>query len=272
MLTFPALNPIALQLGPLVIRWYSLAYMGGILLGWWIIAREHAKRPLANLTKAAFDDMVVWAVVGIILGGRLGYVLFYKPDFYLTHPAQILHVWEGGMSFHGGFAGFVLAFWLFCRKHRIRFLSLMDLMACVAPIGIGLGRLANFVNGELWGRVTDAPWGMVFPTGGELPRHPSQLYEATLEGLVLFIVMMALLKTTHLRSRTGYLSGLFCIGYAIARIACEFFREPDAFLGFLVAGATMGQLLSLPILAIGIYLIFSSPWKGEDQGGGQTSG
>lgn len=256
MLSFPSIDPIALQLGPLAIRWYSLAYVGGILLGWWIIAKEIAKRPLENLNKKAFDDMVVWAVGGIILGGRLGYVLFYKPEFYLSHPVQILHIWEGGMSFHGGFTGFVLAFYLFCSKYNVRFLSLMDLMACVAPIGIGLGRLANFINGELWGRVTDSPMGMVFPHGGDLPRHPSQLYEATLEGLVIFIVMMILLNTTKLRERVGVLAGLFCIFYGTARIICEFFREPDEFLGFLFAGATMGQLLSLPMLAIGIYLLF----------------
>lgn len=256
MIPFPAFDPVALQIGPLAIRWYSLAYVGGILLGWWVIAKEIAVRPLANLHKKAFDDMVVWAVGGIILGGRLGYVLFYKPDYYVSHPIQILHIWEGGMSFHGGFTGFVLAFYLFCRKYKVRFLSLMDLMACVAPIGIGLGRLANFVNGELWGRTTDSALGMIFPHSDGLPRHPSQLYEATLEGLVLFIIMMVLLKTTNLRSRVGVLAGLFCIGYGISRIVCEFFREPDDFLGFLFAGATMGQLLSLPMLAIGLFLLF----------------
>lgn len=259
MLSFPSVNPIALQLGPLSIRWYSLAYIGGILLGWWIIAKEITVRPLANLNKKAFDDMVVWAVAGIILGGRLGYVCFYKPSFYFSHPLQILHVWEGGMSFHGGFTGFVLAFYLFCRKYKVRFLGLMDLMACVAPIGIGLGRLANFINGELYGRVTNGPLGMVFPGGGELPRHPSQLYEATLEGLLLFLIMMYLLKWTQLRERAGMLSGLFCIGYASVRILCEFFREPDAFLGFLFAGATMGQLLSMPIFVVGLYLLVRKP-------------
>ncbi|MFW0777593.1 MAG: prolipoprotein diacylglyceryl transferase [Rickettsiales bacterium] len=255
MLTFPTIDPILIQLGPLAIRWYSLAYVGGILLGWWVLARELAVRPLQNLNKKAFDDMIVWAVLGIILGGRLGYVFFYKPDYYLFHPLEILYVWEGGMSFHGGFLGFVLAFYLFCKKHKVRFLALMDLMACVAPIGIGLGRLANFINAELYGRVTDSPLGMVFPHSDGMPRHPSQLYEATLEGLLLFAIMMFLLKCTTLRNHVGKLSGLFCIGYGSARIICEFFREPDPFLGFLFAGATMGQLLSLPLIAVGIYLL-----------------
>lgn len=163
------------------------------------------------------------------------------------------------MSFHGGFMGFVLAFYLFCRKYKVSFLGLMDLMACVAPIGIGLGRLANFINGELWGRATEAPWGIVFPGGGDFTRHPSQLYEFALEGLLLFIVMMILLKFTRLRDKIGKLSGIFCIGYALSRIVCEFFREPDAFLGFMAGGLTMGQLLSLPILAIGLYLVVRKP-------------
>lgn len=255
MLTYPSIDPIAIHIGSVAIRWYSLAYVGGILLGWWIIAREHAARPLHNLSKKALDDTIVWAVIGIILGGRLGYVFFYKPDYYLSNLSQILHVWEGGMSFHGGLVGFILAFYLFARRHRLSFLSLMDLMACVAPIGIGLGRLANFINGELWGRITDAPWGMVFPHAGDLPRHPSQLYEAALEGAVLFAVMMWLLKRTRLRDAPGKLSGAFMLGYGLARMVCEHFREPDAFLGFIAASITMGQLLSLPMLAMGMYLL-----------------
>ncbi len=263
MFPFPNLNPVALQVGPLAIRWYSLAYIAGILLGWWLIAREHARRPVPNLTKKAFDDMVVWAVLGIILGGRLGYVLFYRPDYYFADPVQILRVWEGGMSFHGGLVGFILAFYVFCKKYRVPFLSLMDLMAVAAPIGLFLGRIANFINGELWGRPTDVAWGMVFPHGGDLPRHPSQLYEAGMEGVLLFCLMLFLLKRTRAREKPGLLSGIFLVGYSVSRIIAEYFREPDAFLGFLFAGATMGQLLSLPMLALGIYLI-SSPWKGED--------
>jgi phosphatidylglycerol:prolipoprotein diacylglycerol transferase len=254
MLAFPNIDPVAIHIGNFGVRWYSLAYMAGILLGWWVIARENVARPLKNLSKNALDDMVVWAVIGIILGGRLGYVLFYKPDYYLHNPLEILHLWEGGMSFHGGLLGTITAFYLFCRKHKIRFLGLTDLLACAAPIGLFFGRIANFINGELFGRVTDSPLGMVFPYGGELPRHPSQLYEATLEGLLLFIIMFTLLKKTGLRGHEGKLSGIFLIGYSLARIICEHFREPDVFLGFLYAGTTMGQLLSLPMLIIGLYL------------------
>jgi phosphatidylglycerol:prolipoprotein diacylglycerol transferase len=256
MLSFPNIDPVVLQIGPLAIRWYSLAYLAGILLGWWYIKSEHKKRPLANLTKKAFDDMVVWAVLGIIIGGRLGYVLFYNAAFYAEHPTQMFHVWEGGMSFHGGMAGVILAFLLFCRKYKIVFLSLMDLIACATPIGLFFGRLANFVNGELYGRVTDAAWGMVFPHGGELPRHPSQLYEAALEGALLFALLTWLLKRTSLRDKPGALSGVFLIGYGLSRILVECFREPDAQLGFLFASATMGQLLSLPMLIIGAYLLW----------------
>lgn len=166
MLPFPNIDPIALHIGSFGIRWYSLAYMAGIVLGWWIIARETAKRPLTNFTKQALDDVVMWAVFGIILGGRLGYVLFYKPDYYLANPSQILHVWEGGMSFHGGLVGTILAFYLFARKYNINFLALMDILACVTPLGLFFGRIANFINGELYGRVTDAWVGMIFPNGG----------------------------------------------------------------------------------------------------------
>lgn len=254
MLVFPDIDPVAIHIGNFGVRWYSLAYMAGILLGWWLIARENAVRPLKNLSKSALDDMVVWAVAGIILGGRLGYVLFYKPDYYLHNPLEILRLWEGGMSFHGGLLGTITAFYLFCRKHKVRFLGLTDLLACAAPIGLFFGRIANFINGELFGRVTDSPFGMVFPYGGELPRHPSQLYEAGFEGLLLFIVMFTLLKKTGLRESEGRLSGIFLIGYSLARIICEHFREPDVFLGFLYAGTTMGQLLSLPMLIIGLYL------------------
>ncbi len=252
---FPDIDPVAIHLGSFAIRWYSLAYMAGIILGWQVIARENMRRSLVNLTKSALDDMIVWAVLGIVLGGRLGYVLFYKPEHYLQYPLEILHVWEGGMSFHGGLLGTILAFYLFCRKRKINFLGLMDLVACAAPIGLFFGRIANFINGELYGRVTDAYVGMVFPHGGSLPRHPSQLYEAALEGVLLFIIMMLLLKKTDARDKAGKLSGMFLILYGLARIICEYFREPDSFLGFLYAGTTMGQLLSLPMIVIGLYLV-----------------
>lgn len=253
---FPSVDPVLVHLGPLSIRWYSLAYIGGIVLGWMVVKRELARRPLSGLTPTRIDDLIVWAIGGILIGGRLGYTLIYKADYYFEHPAHILRLWEGGMSFHGGFAGFILAFFLFCRRYNIPYLSLMDLMACVAPIGIGFGRLANFVNGELWGRVSDVPWAMVFPNGGDLPRHPSQLYEALLEGGMLLAIMLALLHCTRLRDKPGTLSGMFLIGYAVARMVSECFREPDAQIGFLWAGATMGQLLSVPMMLAGLFLIF----------------
>ncbi|MEQ1789267.1 MAG: prolipoprotein diacylglyceryl transferase [Rickettsiales bacterium] len=258
---FPNIDPVALELGFISVRWYSLAYMAGILLGWWVIVRENTRKPLPNLNKAALDDIVVWAVGGIILGGRLGYVIFYKPEHYLYNPLEIMRVWEGGMSFHGGFLGTVIAFYLFCRKYKIRFLALTDLLSCAAPIGLFFGRIANFINGELFGRVTDSELGMIFPNGGDLPRHPSQLYEAALEGLLPFLIMIWLLKKTKSRDKAGYLSGVFLILYSLARIICEFFREPDSFLGFLYAGATMGQLLSLPMLIVGLYLVFRKKEK-----------
>jgi phosphatidylglycerol---prolipoprotein diacylglyceryl transferase len=255
MLTFPHIDPVAIKIGPMAIRWYSLAYIAGILAGWWLISKELAKRPLENLTKKAWDDTIMWAVIGIILGGRLGFVLFYKPAYYLSHPGQIFQLWEGGMSFHGGMLGFILAFYLFARKHNVSFLGLMDLLASVVPIGLFCGRVANFINGELYGRVTDSPLGMVFPQGGELPRHPSQLYEAGMEGILLFALLFFLLKCTNARQKPGFLSGVFLTGYSLSRIIAEHFREPDDYLGFIIGQVTMGQLLSLPMLAVGLYLM-----------------
>ncbi len=251
---FPEIDPILIKLGPVAIRWYSLAYIAGIVAGWKLIKMDMQKHPIPNLTAALIEDLIIWAIGGIILGGRLGYTLIYQQDYYLEHPIQIFHIWEGGMSFHGGFVGFVLAFYCFCRRHKVPYLRLMDLMAAVAPIGLFFGRLANFVNGELWGRTSDVPWAMLFPHAGSLPRHPSQLYEAGLEGILLFIILFMLLKKTNLRERAGALCGLFLVGYGVARIVCEFFREPDAQLGFLWAGATMGQLLSVPMLLLGAFL------------------
>ena len=259
MLPFPNIDPVAIHLGPIGIRWYSLAYIAGILLGWWYVAKEHARKPIPNFTPKGLDDMVAWAVAGIIIGGRLGYVLFYKPDYYMEHPGQILHLWEGGMSFHGGLIGVITAFILFCRKHNIRFLQLIDVIACAAPFGLFFGRLANFINGELYGRVSDVPWAMVFPRGGDLPRHPSQLYEAGLEGIILFSVLHTMLKYTNARDKPGMLGGIFIAGYALARMTVECFREPDEFLGFFMGYVTMGQILSVPMLAYGLYLIFRSP-------------
>ena len=257
-MVFPDISPIAVQLGPLAIRWYSLAYIAGILLGYWVVNWLDHRQPVRFFTDKAKEDMIFYGVLGVVLGGRLGYTLFYNLPYYLDHPLGILAVWKGGMSFHGGLIGVVIAFYLFSRKHRLNYFRVMDYMAVVAPIGLFFGRIANFINGELYGRVTDSPWGMVFPNGGPLPRYPSQLAEALCEGLLLFIILFAVARFGRGLQYVGRLSGVFLIGYAIARIGVEFIREPDAQLGFLFVGATMGQLLCLPMLAYGLYLVVTS--------------
>jgi phosphatidylglycerol---prolipoprotein diacylglyceryl transferase len=204
------------------------------------------------------DDFLVWATLGVVLGGRIGYILFYNFDQYAAHPIEMLYLWRGGMSFHGGAAGVCVAIVLFCLQRSIPMVAFADIIVCAVPIGLFFGRIANFINGELWGRVTDVPWAMVFPTGGPEPRHPSQLYECFLEGAVLFTVLWALQRFTPARQRPGTLSGVFLMGYAIARIIVEFFRQPDAQLGFLFWGVTMGQLLSLPLLLAGLWLVLSA--------------
>jgi phosphatidylglycerol:prolipoprotein diacylglycerol transferase len=263
VIPFPHLDPVLVHLGPLAIRWYALAYIVGILLGW-VYARAlirsvalwggNASKNLAPMTLAAFDDFVLWVTLGIILGGRIGYVLFYNFEHFVAHPLEIVQLWNGGMSFHGGFTGCVVAVVLFARKRGIPILSLGDITCAVGPIGIFLGRIANFINGELWGRPADLPWAMVFPGGGPLPRHPSQLYEATLEGLVLLAVLALLMRAGALK-RPGLIIGAFAVVYAIARTTSEFFREPDAQLGFLWGGMTMGMLLSVPLLLAGVGFI-----------------
>jgi phosphatidylglycerol---prolipoprotein diacylglyceryl transferase len=256
---FPDFDPIALQLGPIAIRWYALAYIAG-LFGGLFYARSLAARDalwggIRRPTAADLDDLLLWATLGVILGGRLAYVLFYNAGYFAAKPMEAFAIWSGGMSFHGGLAGAALAMIVFARARTLPILSLFDLVATVAPIGLLLGRIANFVNGELWGRVTTAGWGVVFPNGGPLPRHPSQLYEAATEGLVLLIVLAVAARGGAYR-RPGLVAGLFGAGYALARIGCEVFREPDPQLGFLFGGfATMGMLLSLPMLVIGIWLI-----------------
>ncbi len=245
-----------LVLGPLVLRWYALAYIGGLVIGWrWL--RVLVQKPPAVATPLQADEFLTWATIGVVIGGRIGYVLFYQPSRFLTHPLEIFAVWHGGMSFHGGMLGTVLAVVLFCRRQNIPLLGFGDRIAVVVPVGLGLGRIANFMNGELWGRAAPEwlPWAMKFAGGGDVLRHPSQLYQAFLEGLVLLLVMAALSRRDAVRARPGMLAGAFLIGYAIARIIGEFFRQPDPFLGFLFAGATMGQLLSLPMLAAGLWLV-----------------
>ena len=266
ILPFPAFDPVLISVGPFAIRWYALAYIVGILLGW-LYARMliraatlwggNAAKNLAPLTVADFDDFLIWVTLGIIVGGRTGYVLFYNPAYFAAHPAEIFQVWQGGMSFHGGFAGCVVAVIGFALKRKISILSLGDLTCAVAPIGLLLGRLANFVNGELWGRPADVPWAMVFPGAGPLPRHPSQLYEAGLEGLALFVVLALLMRAGALR-RPGLILGAFALFYGLARSFCEFFREPDPQLGFLWGGLTMGMVLSVPLILAGILLIFAA--------------
>ena len=258
LIPYPHFNPVLVHFGPFAIRWYALAYIFGILIGWFyartIIRADRLWGGKAPLTVIDFDDFILWVTLGIILGGRTGYVLFYNLPYFAAHPLQIFQLWHGGMSFHGGFIGCVVAVFLFARSRGIPVLSLGDLTCGVAPIGLFLGRLANFVNGELWGRPTNVPWAMIFPSGGPIPRHPSQLYEATMEGIVLFIVLAVLMRSGALK-RPGLTVGCFAVGYAIARSFCEMFREPDVQLGFLWGGITMGQLLSIPLFFAGIGFI-----------------
>jgi phosphatidylglycerol---prolipoprotein diacylglyceryl transferase len=258
VIPFPAINPVLISIGPFAVRWYALAYIVGIIAGWFyaraLIASEKLWGGKAPFTVIDFDDFVIWITLGIILGGRLGYVLFYNLPHFAANPIEIFQLWNGGMSFHGGVIGCILAIVLFARRRHIPVLSLADVTAAVAPIGLFLGRLANFVNGELWGRPTDVPWAMIFPHGGPIPRHPSQLYEATLEGVVLFIVLVFLVRAGALK-RPGLMTGVFAIGYGCARIFCEFFREPDVQLGFLWGGLTMGMLLCVPLVIAGVAIV-----------------
>jgi phosphatidylglycerol:prolipoprotein diacylglycerol transferase len=258
---FPVIDPVLVNIGPLPIRWYALAYIAGLILGWWLARRLAAQDALwgARLRPSveSLDDLLVYAALGVVLGGRMGYVLFYNLDYFLAHPASIPAVWEGGMSFHGGLVGATLGIWLFARRENVPMLSVADICAAVVPIGIFFGRLANFIKPELWGRVSDVEWAMVFPDAGPLPRHPSQLYEAATEGVLLFILLQIALRMGALK-RPGLVTGLFAIGYGVARIGCEFFREPDPQLGFLFGGATMGMLLSLPLVLAGLMFVAHS--------------
>lgn len=255
MMPFPEIDPVALQIGPIGIRWYALAYIAGIVLGWRVARRLVEAAPAAG-TARQMDDFVTWATLGIILGGRLGYVLFYRPVYYLQNPLEALMVWQGGMAFHGGALGVIVAALLFCRSEKLNPLAFGDRVAVVVPIGLFFGRIANFINGELWGRPADLPWAMVFPLDPlQLPRHPSQLYQAGLEGIALFALMLALWAVRANRARTGLLTGALLAGYGVARLTGEFFRQPDEHLGFLLAGATMGQLLSVPMVAAGLFLV-----------------
>ena len=253
-LTYPNIDPIAFQIGPFAIRWYALAYIAGLLIGWRLILRHLNRVPDPPLRRVDIDDFLVWVIVAVILGGRLGYMLFYNLDFYLANPREALFLWRGGMSFHGGLIGVVVALWWFCRRRDLPLLRVSDLVTSVAPVGLFFGRLANFINGELWGRETTVPWGMAFPGAGNMPRHPSQLYEAALEGVVLFVLLQWMLRQDRFRERPGLITGTFLIGYGLSRMLIELVREPDRQIGFMPGGSTLGQWLSVPLVLVGLIL------------------
>jgi len=248
---FPNIDPIAFSVGPLIVRWYALAYLVGFLGGWryalWMGKREPNKLP----SQEQIDDFLPWAVLGVILGGRLGYVLFYQLPLYINNPFSALKIWEGGMSFHGGALGVIIALFVYAFLKKIPLLRLTDIICATVPIGVFFGRIANFINGELWGRTTDKAWGVIFPYGGDESRHPSQLYEAALEGFVLFWILFFLFQWRVTREKPGIVTGAFLAGYGIFRLFVENFREPDAHLGFIFGQISMGQILSLPMILLG---------------------
>ena len=263
-LIFPDFSPVLVAVGPFAIRWYALAYIVSLLIGWRLMRGLCQRNPFVA-GHLEVDDFLTWAVLGVVLGGRAGYVLFYQPGFFLSHPLAIPQVWHGGMSFHGGVLGVVVAILLYTRTRRIPTLLFADRLAVVVPLGLGIGRCANFINGELWGRPAPAwwPYPMIYPRVDNIPRFPSELYEAFLEGLVLSAVMWTAAARPALRARAGFLTGLFLAGYAVARFIAEFTREPDAFLGTLALGLSMGQLLCLPMLAAGLlFMVLSRPHPG----------
>ena len=265
-LAFPNIDPVLLQIGPLAIRWYGVGYVVGILLGWWYARRLVSNQPLwrndiSPIKPVDIDDFVFWAAIGIILGGRIGYILFYDLPVYVENPWLVFAVWRGGMSFHGGMLGTILAMVLFARSRKIPALSLLDTVAAVAPIGIGLVRVANFINQELWGRPTDVPWAVIFPAAGPEPRHPSQLYEAALEGLALFFFLWALIYVWRKLKSPGFIGGGFIAGYGVSRIIVEFYRVPDAQLGYQLGTdwLTRGMILSVPMVLVGLWAMFILP-------------
>ena len=259
MLNAPQIDPVLIHLGPLAIRWYGLMYLLGFVAAFFLISRLAPRRQLP-LDKDAVSDLLFYIVLGVILGGRFGYVLFYNFAYFLNHPLQIFAVWQGGMSFHGGLTGVVVATLIYCRRHAIAILPLADILAIAATIGLGLGRIGNFINGELWGRVTTLPWGVVFPAAGPQPRHPSQLYEALLEGPIIFFLLYWLFSR---KVRNGSVFFSFLIFYGVGRFVIEFFREPDQQIGFLWGGATMGQLLCLAMVLLGSSGLFWLKSRGD---------
>ena len=268
-LPFPAIDPVAVDLGPLQIRWYALAYIAGILLAW-IYCRALIRRPECKGRVKAIDDLLFWVTLGILIGGRLGMVFFYQPSYFFAHPLDIFKVWQGGMSFHGGFLGVLAALFYVSWRHKLHFLVLADLAAAGAPIGLFLGRIANFVNGELWGRVSDVPWAMVFPdpAAGGIPRHPSQIYQAFAEGLAVFVVLRILVQMGWL-ARPGRIGAAFALCYGLARFIDEFWREPDSYLGYQFGHLTQGQMLSIPMILVGLYFLWRlrAPITAEERAG-----
>ncbi|MEN6542990.1 prolipoprotein diacylglyceryl transferase [Parvibaculum sp.] len=265
---FPNIDPVLIHIGPLAVRWYALAYIAGLVLGWrYILAMIDTPKlwqGSAPIGKLEVDDALLWAALGVILGGRIGYVFVYNFSYYMEHPNEIFTVWHGGMSFHGGALGVLVALAVFSRRRNIPALTLMDLVCAAQPIGQFFGRIANFINSELWGRPTDAPWGIIFPTGGPIPRHPSQLYEAALEGIVLFLVLRLLTHRFKLLQRPGTIMGVFIMGYGLSRVIVEFFREPDAQVGYLYGDwLTMGMVLSVPMILAGALLAWKAPVVAE---------
>ncbi len=270
-ISFPNIDPVIFSIGPLSVHWYGVAYVIGIILGWWFAKRVVSNDSLwpdtgSPIRQIEIDDFLTWAVVGIIAGGRLGYVLFYNLPHYLENPLAIVAIWDGGMSFHGGALGSILAMVLFARSRGFSPYSLLDVVAAASCFGLLFGRLANFINSELWGRPSDVPWAVIFPNGGPDPRHPSHLYEAALEGLILFCVLALMIFAVKKLRQPGFVGGAWVFGYGVSRIIVEFFREPDAHIGYLYGGwLTMGMILSLPMLAIGIWGMWSSqnrtPWR-----------
>ena len=251
MIVLPEIDPIMFQIGPVAFRWYGLMYSMAFIIGWPLVTRR-AKKFYPQVSPEMMNDLLVWIILGVVLGGRFGYMIFYQSAYYMSNPMSAFRVWEGGMSFHGGLLGVLIAGYWFGKRRGITFLDLSDLITPIVPLGLFLGRIGNFINGELWGRVSDVPWAMVFPGAGSLARHPSQLYEAALEGILLFAILWWQSRKKH---PPGYILGLFALFYAFFRFMVEFVREPDAHLGLLSMGLSMGQWLCLPMALIGYYMM-----------------
>lgn len=264
VLTFPNIDPVLFSVGPIAVRWYALAYIAGLLFAQWYMKRLVKTQNLwagtqPAMTPQQIDEFFIWMLLGVVLGGRLGFMLFYNPLHYLSHPTEIFRLWDGGMSFHGGFLGVVVACFFYGRSIGTSLDRMLDLGAASAPVGLGLGRLANFINGELYGRATDVPWAFIFPSDPlKLPRHPSQIYEAALEGMLLFIAVRIATHRFRVLAHPGRASGIFALGYGLSRIVVELFREPDEQIGYFAGIMTMGMILSLPLVAIGIWLLMRS--------------